>query len=325
MSVAVASFYRFASLPSPTAWRDDLEALARRLDLKGSCLVAPEGVNATLAGSRQAVQQFIEHIETQPGFAALSVRWTAHSSVPFRRLKVQLRREIVTLGLAELAPSTADQIQTASLRVKPEDWDALLRLPHLRIDVRNAFEVRIGSFKGAIDPKLACFRDFPRWAEQNLDLAQKSTQPVALFCTGGIRCEKAAAYLHQRGVETIYQLDGGILSYLSRTAATQWEGDCFLFDERVALNKQQQPSGHQICSVCRAPVAPAEQDHPDYQPGQSCPSCAGTRSAKTLARRRPLRAIRAAWPSPSQPNLTYPARRRPAEIAQAERTGQPLR
>ena len=285
MSVAVASFYRFASLPSPTAWRDDLEALARRLDLKGSCLVAPEGINATLAGSRQAVQRFIEHIETQPGFAALSVRWTAHSSIPFRRLKVQLRREIVTLGLAELAPSRADQIQTASLRVKPEDWDALLRLPHLRlIDVRNAFEVRIGSFKGAIDPKLACFRDFPRWAEQNLDLAQKSSQPVALFCTGGIRCEKAAAYLHQRGVETIYQLDGGILSYLSRTAATQWEGDCFLFDERVALNKQQQPSGHQICSVCRAPVAPAERDHPDYQPGQSCPSCAGTRSAKTLAR-----------------------------------------
>ncbi|MFN6978335.1 MAG: rhodanese-related sulfurtransferase, partial [Gemmobacter sp.] len=225
----VASFYRFAPVAAPDALAGRLADHAR--GLRGTILVASEGINGSLAGDAGTLAAFRARIEGEPGLAGLPWTEGAAEAMPFDRLRIRLRREIVTMGIPGVDP--AAQTGTA---VDPADWNALIAAPDLvTIDTRNAYEVRLGSFEGAIDPGTAGFRDFPGWWQRNR--ATLEGRRVAMFCTGGIRCEKASSWLLAQGMAAVFQLRGGILAYLAAIPPTQsrWQGDCFVFDGRVAV------------------------------------------------------------------------------------------
>jgi UPF0176 protein len=235
MSYQVAAFYQFAALPDFRQAREPLRAICAGLRLKGSVLLAPEGINGTLAGAADAIAALITELRRGPLFGGrldnLELKFSTAAAMPFRRLKVRLKKEIVTLGDAN-----ADPTRQAGVHVEPADWNALIAAPDtLVIDTRNAFEVAIGSFAGALDPGIASFGQFKDFAARHLDPARHRT--VAMYCTGGIRCEKASAYLLSRGFDRVYQLKGGILNYLETVPETEsrWNGECFVFDDRVAL------------------------------------------------------------------------------------------
>jgi UPF0176 protein len=235
MPYAVLALYQFVALPDHRHLREPLFALAAGLGLCGSILLAPEGINGTVAGTEAGIDMFLDAITRGPLFAgrldALTLRRTSAPRKPFGRLKVRLKREIVTLG-----DPTVDPARRSGARVDPEHWNALIGDPDVVvIDTRNAFEVAMGSFDGALDPGLGKFSDFASFAHETLDPARH--RKVALFCTGGIRCEKASAHLLDRGFDEVFQLQGGILAYLDVVPAAQsrWRGGCFVFDERVAL------------------------------------------------------------------------------------------
>jgi UPF0176 protein len=279
--LTVATFYRFAPLPDAAARRAPLARLGCGLGLRGSILMAPEGVNGTIAGPPEAVFATLEHIRAWPGFAELIARQSPVEAAPFGRFKVRLRPEIVTLK----AP--ADPAARTGTHVPPTDWNALVSAPDVAvIDTRNAYEVALGSFAGALDPGTAAFSDFPAWWAANRDrLAGKR---IAMFCTGGIRCEKATAWLLDQGVPEVFQLQGGILGYLAEVPEGEslWRGGCFVFDDRVALGHGLVPTGDANCPGCRHPLRPDDLTHPDFEPGVSCPRCRpGTDPARLGARR----------------------------------------
>ncbi len=254
MSVTVTAFYKFVAIDDPPALRESLLARAREFGIKGTILVAPEGINATIAGPDDGIRRMLAHIRADPRFAALVSKESYVDEVPFGRLKVRLKREIVTLRRPEADPSR--QVGTY---VKPEDWNALLADPDLLlIDTRNAYEVGIGTFKGAIDPATRRFGEFPDFVAANLDPAKHKR--VAMFCTGGIRCEKASAYLLSQGFPEVHHLEGGILKYLETIPPDQslWQGECFVFDERVALEYGVRPGSHVMCKRCGFPFAIGE-------------------------------------------------------------------
>jgi UPF0176 protein len=235
MSYQVAAFYQFAALPDFRQAREPLRVICAGLGLKGSVLLAPEGINGTLAGAADAIAALVAELQQGSLFGDrldnLELKFSIAAAMPFRRLKVRLKREIVTLGDAD-----ADPTRQAGLHVEPADWNALIAAPDtLVIDTRNAFEVAIGSFAGALDPGIASFGQFKDFAARHLDPARHRS--VAMYCTGGIRCEKASAYLLSRGFDRVYQLKGGILNYLETVPETEsrWNGECFVFDDRVAL------------------------------------------------------------------------------------------
>lgn len=230
----VAAFYRFVSLENLEVLRSRLEGLASDLGLKGTILLAEEGINGGLCGAREALDAFMAALGDDQRFAGMPVRLStaAPGNPVFDRLKVRIRPEIVTFGRPE-----ADPLKAAGQRVAPTQWNALLDRPDVQVvDVRNAYETAIGGFPGALDPNTERFRDFPAFVEETL--SPQAHQEVALYCTGGIRCEKASAYLLDRGFETVHQLDGGILNYLASVPAEEnrWRGDCFVFDQRIALD-----------------------------------------------------------------------------------------
>jgi UPF0176 protein len=235
MPLKVAAFYQFARLPDYRKLREPLRASCAGLELKGSILLAPEGINATLAGSDDAVDAFVEELQHGPLFGGrldhLELKFSQSAIMPFQRLKVRLKKEIVTLGDANVDPT-----QHVGIYVEPAEWNALIAGPDtLVIDTRNAFEVAMGTFDGAIDPGITSFGQFKEFAAQKLDPARHKR--IAMFCTGGIRCEKASSYLVARGFGEVYHLKGGILKYLEGVAEheSRWRGECFVFDERVAL------------------------------------------------------------------------------------------
>jgi UPF0176 protein len=235
MSHKVAAFYQFARLPDFRELREPLRAICARLGLKGSVLLAPEGINGTVAGTPEAIDAFVGELQHGPLFGGrldnLELKFSSSSTMPFGRMKVRLKKEIVTLGDAEVDPTR--QVGTY---VDPADWNALIAAPDtLVIDTRNAFEVAMGTFEGAVDPGIRSFGQFKEFTAQHLDPAKH--RKIAMFCTGGIRCEKASAYLLSRGFAEVYHLKGGILRYLEGVPEDQsrWRGDCFVFDERVAL------------------------------------------------------------------------------------------
>jgi UPF0176 protein len=235
MSYQVAAFYQFAALPDFRQVREPLRTICAGLGLKGSVLLAPEGINGTLAGATEAITALVEELRSGPLFGGrldnLELKFSTAAAMPFRRLKVRLKKEIVTLGDAN-----ADPTRQAGIRVEPADWNALIAAPDtLVIDTRNAFEVAIGSFPGALDPGIASFGQFRDFVARRLD--PNKHLEVAMYCTGGIRCEKASAYLLSRGFHRVYQLKGGILNYLESMPETEsrWHGECFVFDDRVAL------------------------------------------------------------------------------------------
>ena len=266
----IAAFYLFTPFPDPDGLRPALRSVAEAGAVMGTVLVAPEGINGTIAGPRAGVDAVLAHIRSLPGCETLEWKEATAEAQPFRRLKVRLKREIVTLG------HPVDPNQKVGTYVAPEDWNDVVNDPDtVVIDTRNDYEVQIGTFAGAVDPKTNSFGQFPEWWEANK--ASLEGKRVAMFCTGGIRCEKASSFLMQQGVPEVLHLKGGILKYLETVPEAQstWQGECYVFDDRVAVKHGLEQGTHSMCHACGRPVSPEAVKHKDYRKGVSCPACIG--------------------------------------------------
>ena len=283
----VASFYRFLDLPGARSFRDDLQAFCEQQGVLGTILVADEGFNGTICASQAAILEVFDWIERRLALETpVEARWTDASEAPFRRMRVRVKKEIVTLGRPDILPH-----RKTGTHVPPEEWNALIENPDvLVIDTRNHYEVEVGSFPQAVDPGTDSFRQFPEFARQ---LAETSRdRPLAMFCTGGIRCEKATALMLELGFEEVYHLQGGILRYLQEMpdADNRWQGECFVFDTRVAVDRDLAEGGYVQCHACRRPLSTEDMASPDYREGVSCPHCVGEidedRAARLEERRK---------------------------------------
>jgi UPF0176 protein len=277
----VVSLYRFLDLKDPDAFRDQLKALCEEQGLLGTVLVAEEGFNGTLAGSEKSIRVVMNWIREHFGIAEeLDARWTDASVAPFRKMRVKVKSEIVALGRPDIRPHERTGVHVDAAR-----WNELIADPEvILIDTRNHYEIEVGTFPGALDPGNDSFREFPEFARE---LAEESTdRPLAMFCTGGIRCEKATALMLELGFNEVYHLQGGILNYLSQVgeAENQWNGECFVFDTRVAVDRDLAEGGYVQCHACRRPLSTEDMRSPDYREGVSCPLCVHEADADRLAR-----------------------------------------
>ncbi|KGF69011.1 hypothetical protein LL06_13335 [Hoeflea sp. BAL378] len=280
--VVVAALYHFARLEDHAALQAPLASLCDQMGVKGTLLLAREGVNGTIAGSRTAIDAVLAHLRAIPGLQALEHKESSAHKMPFRRMKVRLKKEIVTMGVPDIDP-----LEGVGAYVDPRDWNELISDPEtILIDTRNDYEVGIGTFKGAINPETGTFREFPGWVEKAG--LEDRTRPIAMFCTGGIRCEKATAFMRAKGYEKVYHLKGGILKYLEEVPEEKslWQGSCFVFDERVAVTHGLRESDEILCRACRNPVTPEEQASALFEEGVSCPHCHDSRSEEDRERFR---------------------------------------
>jgi UPF0176 protein len=278
--IVVAALYKFAPLENLEQIKAELERVCKEAGLSGTLILAHEGINGTIAGSRAGIDAVLAAIRVLPGCADLEHKESSASEPPFYRMKVRVKKEIVTMGVDGVDPNVE-----VGAYVEPEDWNALIADPDVVvIDTRNDYEARIGTFEGAINPKTASFREFPDWFTQHPELREK--KKFAMFCTGGIRCEKATAYLRKLGFDEVYHLKGGILKYLETVPETEslWRGECFVFDQRTALGHGVAQGSYELCHACRMPVSKADQASDDYVAGVSCPHCAKTLSESRKAR-----------------------------------------
>jgi UPF0176 protein len=282
-----AALYRFVELPDAAALKAPLQAVCDGNQVRGTLLLAREGINGTVAGPEAGIRSVLAYLRADPRLAALEHKESWSEKPPFLRMKVRLKKEIVTLGVAGVSPT-----QMAGHYVKPQDWNALISDPEVvLVDTRNDYEVAIGSFQGAIDPRVRTFADLPQWlagqeGEGGVLRAQGGRKPkVAMFCTGGIRCEKSTALMRLWGYDEVYHLEGGILKYLETVpqAQSMWRGDCFVFDERVSVGHGLRPGAYELCRSCRHPVGDAERASPHFVEGVSCPHCF---SEKTAAQKK---------------------------------------
>ncbi len=267
--VAILSFYKFVNLDGLSEIKNSLLSLGEKNDLSGTFILAPEGINASVAGSEKAIDKLISYLEEDPRFSGARYKFNFDKKNPFHRLKVKFKKELVPMGVSDIEPP-----RLSGERVAPEKWNELISRPQvLLIDVRNNYEHRVGTFKGAVNPETAHFREFESYVQEKLD--PEKHEEVAMFCTGGIRCEKASAYLLQNGFRKVYQLDGGILSYLKKVETEQslWEGECFVFDGRTSVGHDLERGTWSTCSNCRAPVSSEDRKSKKFQEGISCPSC----------------------------------------------------
>ncbi len=279
--IRVAALYRFTRFPDPAAIQGPLAALCCGLGVKGTLLLAPEGINGTIAGEDAAIEAVLDHIRALPGCEGLAPKTAWAERMPFYRMKVRLKKEIVTLGEPDLDPTDAGTY------VAPTDWNALISDPDVVvIDTRNDYEVAVGAFEGAIDPRTASFSDFPAWFRDWRESLPAPPKKIAMYCTGGIRCEKSTAFLKSEGIEDVFHLRGGILDYLEQVPEPEslWRGECFVFDERVAVGHGLSQGTHVLCRGCRMPVSPEAQASPQYVEGVSCPACDDQRSDDQKAR-----------------------------------------
>jgi len=281
-SIVIAALYKFVRLEDPAAVRGPLAKLCCAQGVKGTLLLAREGINGTIAGSRAGIDAILAHIRALPGCAQLEHKESHARDMPFHRMKVRLKREIVTMGVDDIDPNLI-----TGTYVEPEDWNALISDPDtVVIDTRNDYEHAIGTFDGAIDPNTRSFSEFPDWfRSKHNEFAGKK---IAMFCTGGIRCEKSTAFARQAGAEEVYHLKGGILKYLELIPREQskWHGGCFVFDERVSVGHGLEPDGHALCRACRMPLKPEDLSHALYEEGVSCHNCHDSRSEEDRARYR---------------------------------------
>jgi UPF0176 protein len=280
MTLTVAALYHFAPFDEPAALRQPLLELCNANAICGTLLLAREGINGTIAGSESGIASVIEHIRALPGCSWLDVKYSTASVTPFRRMKVRLKKEIVTLGVPGVDPS-----RDVGRYVAPEDWNALISDPDtIVIDTRNDYEVAIGTFDRAINPATRSFGEFPEWWRAHAD--EFAGKRIAMFCTGGIRCEKSTAFLRAEGVEDVAHLKGGILNYLEKVPASDslWQGDCFVFDERVSVGHGLVEGEHELCRACRMPLSGADRALPDFVEGQQCHHCAHERTDEDRAR-----------------------------------------
>jgi len=278
----IAALYQFARFADPAALQPGLLAECQTHGVKGSLLLAPEGINGTIAGTRDGIDAVLSAIRALPGCDGLEWKESQADTPPFGRMKVRLKREIVTMGQPDVDP-----LARVGHYVQPADWNALISDPDtVVIDTRNDYEVAIGTFQGAVDPGTRSFGGFPDWWQAHRD--QFAGKRVAMFCTGGIRCEKSTNYLLGQGLNEVFHLKGGILKYLEDVPEGEslWQGQCFVFDDRVSVGHGLQPGGLGACGACRRPVTPADQQHADYEDGASCPACVNEYSQSDRARFR---------------------------------------
>ncbi|MFM7471949.1 MAG: rhodanese-related sulfurtransferase [Nodosilinea sp.] len=269
MTWIIATFYKFVPLVDVGQIQRILLVYCQQLELRGTILLAPEGINATVVGRQSAIDHLLTWLASQPQIGPCHYQAGIITKVPFERLKVKLKSEIVALGKPEINP--ADQV---GVYVEPEDWNSLISDPEVMvIDTRNAFEVEVGSFKGAVNPQTRSFRELPAYVANHLDPVHHPQ--IAMFCTGGIRCEKATAYLLKQGFQQVYHLKGGILNYLRRVPPGQslWQGECFVFDQRVSLNHQLETGSYQLCQTCGYPIRHGPLGTETDPGNQGCPQC----------------------------------------------------
>ena len=269
MSVIVAALYKFVKLPDYVEKQQALLSYCQAQGIKGTILLAEEGINGTIAGSRQGIDAVINFLRSDSRFTDLEYKESTAESPPFQRMKVRLKNEIVTLGIPEIKPS--EQVGTY---VNPKDWNEIISNPEVTvIDTRNDYEVNIGTFQRAENPQTESFREFPEYVSKNLN--PNKHKKVAMFCTGGIRCEKATSYLISQGFQEVYHLKGGILKYLEEVPPEQslWEGECFVFDERIAVRHGLEPGSYHMCVSCGHPISDIDKASSKYEEGISCPHC----------------------------------------------------
>jgi UPF0176 protein len=265
----VIGFYRFTPIKDRELLQTAIRSRCEDLQLKGSIYLAKEGINASLAGTHSKLCTFLDWLEQDSRFQDLRVQWSGSNTIPFYRFKVRLKQEIVTLGIGDVDPRCR-----VGTYVKPSQWNELIQRPDvLLIDTRNDYEYRLGHFQNAINPDTVSFRDFPKYVSENLDPEQK--QRVAMYCTGGIRCEKATAYLLDKGFSEVFHLEGGILNYLAEVEEREslWDGDCFIFDQRTALGHGLRTTNASVCNACWSPITEADRASVHYTAGESCPYC----------------------------------------------------
>lgn len=280
--IIVAALYKFVTLEDFHELREPLLDTCLAAGTRGTLLLAREGINGTIAGTRPGIDRVLAHLRSDPRLADLEHKESLDARVPFHRMKVKLKKEIVTLGVAGIDPNR--QVGTY---VQPRDWNQLVNDPDVvLIDTRNDYEYSIGSFRGAIDPQTTSFRDFPEYVRSHLDPAKQ--KKIAMFCTGGIRCEKASAFMLDEGFEEVYHLRGGILKYLEEVPEqdSTWEGECFVFDSRVAVNHRLEKGRYDQCYGCRHPITEQDKLSARYQQGVCCPHCYDSLTPEQMARFR---------------------------------------
>ncbi|MCA9953581.1 MAG: rhodanese-related sulfurtransferase [Anaerolineales bacterium] len=268
-SIVIAAFYKFVDLPDYRERQRPLLDFCVSQEVKGSILLAAEGINGTIAGSRQGINAVLAYLRQDIIFASLTHKESHADFMPFGRMKVRLKQEIVNLGRPDITPN-----KQVGQYIPAAEWNALISRPDvILVDTRNDFEVEIGTFKGAINPKVDAFNQFPDFVEHNLDPHRH--KKVAMFCTGGIRCEKATAYMLEQGFEEVYHLKDGILKYLEQVSPEEsmWQGNCFVFDDRVTVDHYLQPAPLELCPMCKTAVEPHHRTSPKYELGVSCPNC----------------------------------------------------
>ena len=282
MATTVVTFYKFVALPDYADLQQSLKEICTARNIKGTILLAEEGVNGTIAGARQDVYFVLNQIKADNRLTDIDIKESHASKPPFERMKVRLKKEIVTIGLPEVNPT-----EKVGTYVTAEAWNQIISNPEVTvIDTRNDYEVGMGSFKRAKNPETDSFREFPNYAKESLDPAKQ--KKVAMFCTGGIRCEKASSYLLSQGFEEVYHLKGGILKYLEEIPEEEslWEGECFVFDERVAITHGLKTGSYALCYACGHPVSLEDQQSPEYESEVSCPHCVGEMSEERRDRFR---------------------------------------
>lgn len=280
-SIKIITFYKFVNLPNHLSLRQIIQQTCINLQVKGTILLSPEGINATVAGAPDKIDQLIELLSSYNEFKDMGVQVSYHASYPFRRLKVKLKQQLFNLGIPEISP----EIQTGTY-VQPENWNSLISDPNtITIDARNHYEVAIGCFKYAVNPNINTFSQFPNYFLDNFSKLNKDHK-IAMYCTGGIRCEKSTAYLLKLGFKQVYHLKGGILNYLSKIPKqiSLWQGDCFLFDQRIGVTSTLQTNNYGMCYGCRHPLNLQDQADPKYKEGIYCPYCFDNISTKTIKR-----------------------------------------
>jgi len=280
----IAAFYKFVEWDNLKRKKSDLERLCLKNNIVGTILLANEGINGTIAGSEGSVLAVIEGLKNDPLLTDIEPKFSKAEGAVFKRMKVRLKKEIVSMGMESISPANLK-----GKTVQANDWNKLISNPEtLVIDTRNKYECAIGTFKGSLDPKTKSFREFPEWSKNNLEaiMEKEGKTKVAMFCTGGIRCEKASSLLLKEGIEEVYQLDGGILKYLENISPDQslWEGECFVFDERVSIQHGLVEGNFSMCHACRMPIDDDDLKSKKYVEGISCPHCYGTHSRERKER-----------------------------------------
>ncbi len=282
--IRIAALYQFARFDDPASIKPDLSACMEKSGVRGTLLLAREGINGTIAGSDESIDAVLAHVRALPGCSNIEVKESRSDTMPFHRTKVRLKKEIVTMGQPDLDP-----LSGVGTYVDPQDWNALIADPDvIVIDTRNNYEVQIGTFEGAIDPETKSFGEFPDWFRaKRAEIEDTGRSPkIAMFCTGGIRCEKSTAFARSEGVKEVYHLKGGILNYLEHVPEQEslWRGECFVFDERVSVGHGLKLGNHSLCRACRRPLSGEDMAHEHFVEGVSCHRCHDERSEEQRAR-----------------------------------------